>query len=92
MNFYLRALGEFQHYLGSERLQVELPDGAPLQDLLAAVDRRWGEQLPSRLWNREQKRPESSVMVLFNGKAAGRLDSPLVDGQEVILIKMGVGG
>lgn len=60
MRAYLRALGECQHYLGSERLQVDLPDGASL--------------------------------LLLNGKVDSYLNSPLVDGQEVMLLEIGVGG
>lgn len=92
MRVYLRALGEYQHHLGSERLQVDLPDGATLRELLSAVDRRWGDRLPSQIWNRQQQRPESSSLLLLNGKVESYLNSPLVDGQEVMLLKMGVGG
>ena len=92
MTVRLRGFGAFSRYLGDEPSKVRLPEGASLQDLLRWVDKRWGAEIPERLWKHEAGGPHPSVMVMLDGKRAAGFAEVLSDNQEVHLLGLSVGG
>lgn len=91
MRINIRAFGPLKHYLGEDRQQVELPEGATLQDLMHVVDTNWGEVLPPQLWDAEKKQFHG-VIILADSTQMQELDTPLKENQEVYLVKVMVGG
>lgn len=87
----VRAFGPLKHYLGEDRQQVELPEGATLQDLMYVVDTNWSKILPPQLWDIEKKRL-NGVIILVDSTPVQELDTPLEENQEVHLVKIMVGG
>lgn len=63
-----------------------------LQDLLLEIDRRWGNDLPTYLWDPAKKQFRGSVYFLIDKEVVQDLRTPLNDGLQVELMKALVGG
>ena len=92
MTVLLRAFGLLKRYLGEERQEIELAEGATLKDLMDTIDSRWGRALPPHVWDSVHKQFHGSVIIMLNNKAVKALNTPLADNQEVLLLKAVVGG
>ena len=92
MKFTVRAMGEMQQYLGGPRLEVRLPDGARLSNLLLYLDRRLGRRFPEHLWDASARRFRGPVVIMIDKQAITDPNTPLSDGQEVTIHKVLVGG
>jgi molybdopterin converting factor small subunit len=88
----LRVFGVLEHYLGGARLEVELPPGASLRDLLDLIDARWGAELPGQLWDREARRFRGPVLVMTCNADVHDYDMVLSDQQEISLLVPLAGG
>jgi molybdopterin converting factor small subunit len=88
----LRLFGVLETYFGGSRLEVELPTGATLRDLLVLIDARWGRELPSQFWNADEKRFQRSVLIMSQGADLYDYDIPLSDQQELMFLIPASGG
>lgn len=88
----LRIFGALQQYLGGSQLEVELPEGATLRDLLHVIDTRWGETLPPQFWNTEARHFRGSVLIMSRNADVENSDLLLSDQQEISLLVPTVGG
>ncbi len=91
MTINVRAFGSLKHYLGEDRQHLELPEGATLQDLMHIINTKWGGVLPPQLWD-ANKTQFHGVNILVNNTPVKELDTPLRENQEVLLVKVMVGG
>jgi molybdopterin converting factor small subunit len=85
MKIRLRGLGLFREYLGENQHLIELAEKATVQDLLLAVKQRWAAKLPDGFL-------QAGTVVLVEGRVIPELDAPLGEDQEVLLLKLSVGG
>ncbi|MBI4705441.1 MAG: MoaD family protein [Deltaproteobacteria bacterium] len=79
--------------VGRSELDVEL-DGRTVGDLLGYLVRRYGRRARQALLD-EQGRLDLEVQVLVNGKTwanRDKLDAPLADGDQVIIMTLLAGG
>jgi len=92
MKVYLRSIADLRDYFGRAPQEIELEEAATLQDLLLAIDRRWGGNLPSYLWDPAQKQFRGPVYFLIDQEVVQDMRTPLQDGLQIDLIKALVGG
>ena len=92
MTVGLRVKGELRKYFGAEALQISLADSATLADLLAAVGERWGGTLPAHLWDATAGCFRGPVVLMRDKTAVRDPQTRLLDGQEISLFKVLVGG
>ena len=65
MILHLRFFGVLAEYLGDTHVQVQLPTGAMLRDLLNLIGSRWGTKLPPQFWDAETNRFRGGVVVMI---------------------------
>lgn len=82
----LRIFGALERYLDGNRHEVELPEGATMRDLMVLIDKRWGDQLPSRFWDPKRKRFQGPVLIMSEGIDVLDPDLPLQDQQQIMLL------
>lgn len=92
MRVFLKAIGDLRDYFGRDTEIIELPDGAVAQDLLNAIQERWGASLPAYLWNQDTRQFKGPVLMVFDKKAIRDLAFPMVDGMEINLFRAVAGG
>jgi len=92
MTVRLRGLGAFCRFWGEEPQRIELPDGSKLGELMAMIHERWGQALPPELWSQSERNVSQGVIVLVAGKPTRDMDMPLEQDQEVLVVKLTVGG
>jgi len=88
----LRVFGALKEHFGAPRLEVDLPAGATLRDLLDLIDARWGEKLPTQFWDAGAKRFRGPVLMMTNNRDVDNYDMPLSDQQEIWLLVPMAGG
>ncbi|MDY7040900.1 MAG: MoaD/ThiS family protein [Chloroflexota bacterium] len=67
-----------------EELTFELPAGATLADLLAAMDGRIGDRLPTQFWDRETRQFNRQILFVVDDSQTRDLATPLRDGSTVM--------
>ena len=86
------SVADLREYFGRAPVELQLPEGATLRDVLAEVDQRWGAQLPGYLWDREQQSFRGPIFLLVNKKVVRDFATALCDGQEVVVMHALAGG
>ncbi len=92
MRVKVRAFGRLMHLLGSE-LEVDLKPNAKVRDLLAKLKEKIRILDESALTRYERDEPE--LTILLNGRnihALKKLQTPLKDGDTVVLLPPVIGG
>ncbi|MFN3308626.1 MAG: MoaD/ThiS family protein [Anaerolineales bacterium] len=92
MKVILKPIGDLRDYFGREPQEIELPHQAVVRDLLEVIAERWGNFLPTYLWDVQNRAFRGAVYFVVNGKVLKDLDSPLHDGLEITLLKALSGG
>jgi molybdopterin converting factor small subunit len=87
----LQPCGPLQAAFGAPELDLELPDGATLGDLLDRIGAEHGERLES-LWRVHERRFRGPVVIETDAKVVKDRATPLRDRQTVRLHKAIVGG
>jgi molybdopterin converting factor small subunit len=88
----VRTFGSLAQYLGSGRIEIELPPGASLKDLWQAIGAGWGEQLPAEFWDPDTRRFQRAVVIMTRQAEVNDDNLALADGQEVLLVVPVIGG
>ena len=94
MKVEVRAFATLSNLLGGGFLEVELPEGSTVGDLLAELVRRFGKPFREAVME-EDGRLSKYVKVFVNGRDIdflSGLDTALRDGDEVALIPLAGGG
>ncbi len=91
MKVTIRFTGMLTQYTGRELTTYELPDGSRYQALMEAIGREYGQRLPSFHWDKDH-RTLLRVSALGKGRDLRSPDEPLIDGEEVVLIVLALGG
>jgi molybdopterin converting factor small subunit len=82
----LRIFGALERYLGGDRHEVELRQGATVRDLMDLIDERWGDELPSQFWDPERKRFQGPVLIMSEGVDVLDQELPLADQQQLMIL------
>jgi molybdopterin converting factor small subunit len=88
----LKSIGDLRDYLGREPQVIEMPEGAVFRELLMLIGKRWGDVLPSFMWDAEQQRFRGAVYFVVDKQVVQDMDMPLMDGQEIALLRALSGG
>jgi len=92
MKIWLKSKGDLREYFGREPQEIGLDEKATLRDLQLRIDERWGEKLPSYLWDSKKKRFRGSVFFIINEEVVQELGTPLQDETQVTLFRAISGG
>jgi molybdopterin converting factor small subunit len=84
--------GILSDWVGVQRADFEVPEGALFADLLPEIGKRFQCNMPSQLWD-EAKGTFAKPVMAFSGKEQIKgPDYPLVNGQEITFLLMLAGG
>lgn len=94
MRVKVRMLGVFRESGKSKESSVELADGASIRDVITVVI---GEDdgLRTILWDKQVDSPFPNALVMLDGVEVNNLkgmDTPVSDGQEIVLLSVVHGG
>lgn len=92
MEVTVKAIGDLREYFGREPHTVVLSESAVLNDLLLAIEERWGVGLPSYLWDFNSHQFRGPVLLVVDKKAVQDLNAPLKDGLQVSIMRAIAGG
>jgi molybdopterin converting factor small subunit len=92
MKVYLKSIGDLRDYFGRDPQEIELPAGVPFQELLATIAQRWGTALPPYLWDPEKRQFRGAVFFVVDKQVVEDMGTPLLDGQEIVLMRALSGG
>jgi sulfur-carrier protein len=95
MTITIHTILTLKKIIGAWQLDVELPDDASVNDLLLLMKKMWGEVLSSHLFDPETGALIPHVRVMVNGRQIEFLmgvDTPLNEGDEVLLLPLVAGG
>ena len=91
----VQTILDLKRILGKREVELLVPKGSTVEDLLQNMTIRWGEELSSRLFEPRTNRLFSHIQIMVNGRAMGFLngmDTALHDGDEVLLLPPAAGG
>jgi sulfur-carrier protein len=95
MKVTIHTILTLKKIIGARQLDVELNEGASVDDLLLLVRERWGEALSSHLFEPETGHLIPHVRIMVNGRQIEFLkgvETPLCEGDEVLLLPLVAGG
>jgi molybdopterin synthase sulfur carrier subunit len=95
MRVTIHSILTLKKIMGTRRLTVELTDHASVRDLLSLMKARWGKELAGNLFEAGTGRLIPHVRVMVNGRQIEflkGLDTPLSDGDEVLILPLVAGG
>ncbi len=91
----VQTILDLKRILGKREVELLVPEGSTVEDLIQNMTIRWGEALSSRLFEPGTHRLFSHIQIMVNGRAMGFLngmDTALHDGDEVLLLPPAAGG
>ncbi len=92
MKVYLKSIGDLRDYLGREPHEIDLPEGARFEQLLALIGERWGNSLPPFIWDADKQKFRGALFFVVDKQVVQDMDMPLNDGQEIVLMRALSGG
>ena len=92
MIVYVRAFGIVQPALGDQRMAIEMPDGASIQDALELLAARYYTDRKGEIWDAERQAFRIPVIVMTDGRDVIDYSMSLEDGQEIMLVAPMSGG
>jgi molybdopterin synthase sulfur carrier subunit len=95
VNIRVRTILAFKDILGSRELEMDMPEGTTVNDLLRELMRRYGEKLTKALWDVHSNAPARYVRVMVNGQDIYFIDNlatVLHEGDELLLVPPVGGG
>lgn len=81
--------------LGAGEVELFVPEGSTLEDLLALMTKRWGDDLASQLREPKGKTLLPYIRIMVNGRDIAflnRMDTVLQHGDEVLILPPVSGG
>ena len=80
---------------GQRLTGIDLPHGSTVEDFLAYMKERWGDQLSARLFDPDSGAVLPYVRIMVNGQTIQHLEgmeTPLKEGDEVLILPPASGG
>ena len=91
----LHTILDLKEVVGQRLTEVDLPDGSTVEDLMAYLSERWGDELSSRLFEPDGSAFLPYVRIMVNGQTIQFLEgmeTPLAEGDEVLILPPVSGG
>jgi molybdopterin converting factor small subunit len=82
-------------YTKTSQDEFDLKDASLLSDVLANIAKKYGKPFTQEVYDLEQKQMKSTFVVMVNGVLMDQLkgvDTPLKDGDSIILMSLMTGG
>lgn len=79
-------------YTGQAQVDLELPEEATAADLMQEIGRRFADNIPHHMWDREKETFAPMVRILANGTVVNNLAQPLTEGGQYFFILAVAGG
>jgi len=91
----LHTILDLKEIIGQRLTEIDLPDGSTVDDFLAHMNERWGDKLCGHLLDPDSGAVLPYVRIMVNGQTIQFLEgfqTPLVDGDEVLILPPASGG
>jgi molybdopterin converting factor small subunit len=92
MKVTINFLGLFKEYIGTDLVSMELPEGSLFADLLAEINRRYGEKLPKSLWDKGKGVFLPGILCVGEGRDLEDVNTPLKSGETISVVVHLAGG
>lgn len=95
MKIKVQTILALKEVLGNKEVEIVLPDGNTVGDLLARMIEIWGDQLSPHLFKPGSRELLPYVRLMVNGRTIQFLDgmeTVLKDGDDVLLLPLAAGG
>ncbi len=84
--------GILSDWVGAQRADFHLPNGALLADLMPEIGKRFRRNMPAQLWDEATGSFAKQVMAFKGEEQIKGIEHPLADGEEVKFLLMLAGG
>ena len=91
----IKTILDIKKILGASEVTLSVPEGSTLEELLAIMVNRWGEELSSRLLNPANKEILSYIRIMINGRDIAflnRLKTKIHAGDQILILPPAGGG
>ena len=91
----VRTILDLKRIFGKGEVELSVPEGSTLEDLLATMVKRWGKKLSSRLFESNSTIPLPYIRLMVNGRDIGflnKLETKLQGGDEILILLPVAGG
>jgi sulfur-carrier protein len=95
MKIIIHTILEIRQALGQRRIEVDLPQGSAVEDLIAYMKKRWGEKLYTHLFDPDSGEVLAHLRIMVNGQTIHFLrgmNTLLNEGDEVLILPLASGG
>jgi molybdopterin synthase sulfur carrier subunit len=95
MKVTLHTILGIKDIVGQRLTEIEIPEGSTIEDFLKYVRERWGDELSARLFHSGSVIALPYVRIMINGQTIEFLegmDTPLKEGDEVLILPPASGG
>lgn len=95
MNVKVRTILALKKIMGGGEVDLTIPEGSTLEDLIAILTKRWGMELASQLYEPESSTLRPYIRLMVNGRDIAFLDrmkTVLQNGDEVLVLPPVSGG
>lgn len=85
----MRTILHLKRIISSGKVAISIPEGNALEELLAMMVKRWGEELSSRLLEPNSIIPLLYIRLMVNGRDISflnRLKTELQEGYEILIL------
>ena len=91
----IHTILEIKRIIGQREIEVSVPDGSTLDDLLSQMIDTWGEELRLKLYDPETSKLFPYIRFMVNGRDIGflnKMETILKDGDEILILPPVGGG
>jgi molybdopterin synthase sulfur carrier subunit len=91
----LHTILGLKQVIGQRLTKIDLPQGSTVEDFLATLKGRWGDELSARLYDPDSGAVLPYVRIMVNGQTIqllGGIKTPLKEGDEVLILPPVSGG
>ena len=95
MKITIHAILGIKEVIGRKITEIDLPAESTVEDFIAYMEKRWGDQLASHLFDPKDRTVLPHVRIMVNGQTIQYLQGMktlLKEGDEVLLLPPASGG
>lgn len=95
MRVKVHTILSLKEAIGQREIEITLPEGNTVQDLLSWMGERWGDKLSPLLFSPKDGRPLPHIRLMVNGRSIEflkGLETVLRDADELLILPMVTGG